>query len=271
MAGRLGDPTISELLDLYPSSRCLRVVGAQLIKDVLEGYRPQELAHVFAFTSFSYAVSKLLYRKNRLDHDDILTDLGTWRDLILDKREKQAFDRLAPELWPESKNHLHFISILEPTFRDPAAIPKSSVAEALTNSVDPSGRHLSDPRSASPPLAEEGNSLESQKTDALHETVVFLLIFAFLQDILSLLNVLSGRNWIEPQHYRLYGAQKESQDAFYRSAMETFFEPYYQHPGCGTPACTSLLSVAEALTNKGHLRSSTEIRHYLVTLAAVCD
>lgn len=108
----LGDPTISKLLEIYPDAQSIRNQGAQLVKDVLEGFRPRELSLVFAFVSFAYAISQLLYKKGRIDQREILADLKVWRSLILDSRERQAFDLIAQRLWPEAKDHLHFIPVV---------------------------------------------------------------------------------------------------------------------------------------------------------------
>ena len=107
----LGDPTISKLLEIFPNAQSIRNKGAQLVKDVLEGFRPRELSLVFAFVSFAYAISQLLHRNGRIDKSEILADLKVWRSLISDPRERQAFDLIAQGLWPEARDHLHFIPV----------------------------------------------------------------------------------------------------------------------------------------------------------------
>jgi hypothetical protein len=111
LARDLGDATISKLLDTYPDARSVRNKGAQLVKDVLEGFQPRDLSLVFAFASFAYAISQLLYKRGRIDKSEILADLQVWRDLISDPRERDAFNLIAQNLWPEAKDHLHFIPI----------------------------------------------------------------------------------------------------------------------------------------------------------------
>ncbi|KAK3367776.1 hypothetical protein B0H63DRAFT_405133 [Podospora didyma] len=105
------DPVITALLKVYPEARKIRNAGAQVFRDVLDGFRPRQLKHVFAFASFAYAMSQLLYRKNRIDKSEILADLRQWRDLISDPTEREAFNNLARELWPEANDRLHFIHI----------------------------------------------------------------------------------------------------------------------------------------------------------------
>jgi hypothetical protein len=107
----LGDSTVSKLLETYPNAESVRNKGAQLVKDVLEGFRPRELSLVFAFASFAYAISQLLYKNGRIDRSEILADLSAWRNLISDPRERQTFDLIAQKLWPEAKDHLHFIPV----------------------------------------------------------------------------------------------------------------------------------------------------------------
>jgi hypothetical protein len=111
LARSLENPIISNLLEIYPDAQSIRTQGACIVKDVLEGFQPDKLSHVFAFTCFSYAISLLLYKKDGIDKSDILADIRVWRDLISDPKERQAFNHLAPELWPETKEHLHFIEI----------------------------------------------------------------------------------------------------------------------------------------------------------------
>jgi len=366
LASRLKDPILSDLLNSYPSPRSIRTTGAQLFKDVLDGFQPQELSHVFAFTCFSYSISKVLYKKGCLDHGDILAGLQHWRNSILDKMEMQAFDRLAPELWPESKNHLHVNNTPAHPPRDPAvASDLSSDPAALADPVDLPASHLPFPQASGQPTADMNDPLslagleglddigpssdfqgdvtisdsvvhqmniahenfdfsaidlfgnfsqyqhppdpgwlqqsepripdpspgrnffvsnnsdppvskgEQSHTpgkppqDALEETGTFLVVLVFFQEIRELLYALSGRTCLASRRHKLYGAQQKDQDAFYQSAMKTFFEPYYQGPASGTPAFMALLSVAEIFTKRGYIRSIAEIKHYLVALAAV--
>ncbi|KAK0716229.1 hypothetical protein B0H67DRAFT_645873 [Lasiosphaeris hirsuta] len=118
---QLRDPIISNLLKIHPDARSIRNTGAQMVKDILEGFQPRELSLVFAFTSFSYSISQLLYKKDRIGKSDILADIRAWRDLIADPKERHAFNRLAPELWPEAKEYLHFIDI--PAYPAGSAVP----------------------------------------------------------------------------------------------------------------------------------------------------
>jgi len=146
LASRSHDPIMSELLAQYPDSRSIRTTGAQLVKDVLEDFQPQKLSHVFAFTSFSYSISMLLFKAGRMEYDEILADLKNWRDLIVDKKEKQVFNRLAPELWPESKNHLHFIDVPEHPLREPLVM-SNPPAGTLAGPADPSAQQFLFPSS----------------------------------------------------------------------------------------------------------------------------
>lgn len=129
VARSLDNPIISKLLSVYPDARSIRNKGAQLVKDVLEGFQPRELPLLFAFASFSYAISQLLYKKGHIDRGDILADLRTWRDLISDPSERQAFSLLAQELWPEAKDRLHFLPM--PPRSSAAPFPNPPPGEAI--------------------------------------------------------------------------------------------------------------------------------------------
>ncbi|KAK3378839.1 hypothetical protein B0T24DRAFT_674678 [Lasiosphaeria ovina] len=363
LATRLNDPVIFKLLDIYPDARSIRNEGAQLVMDVLKGFQPRKLSLVFAFTCFSYSISQLLHKKGRLDKADILADIKTWRDMISDSRERQAFNRLAPELWPEAKDHLHFIDIPEHLTRgvvasaDPSSrlagyagsaeppIPQhpylqplgSTIADqngtldftdsfnfndtapdanlqdiiiseeivrllALSHEVNnyaAIGAPVSQPRHEGPPdtgwpppietmdptypgrlsipsvytyspgAESESSQLgnDESKDPDLKETIMFLVVFNFLQDMGQLLYILSGRS-LTSRCYELYRTEQEDQEAFYMSAQEAFFKPCYQDRNSGFPAAMALLSVAETFTKNGYLRSIAEIKHYLVGFAA---
>jgi hypothetical protein len=133
LAPTLGDPAVAKLLDLYPDAQSIRNKGAQLVKDVLEGFQPRELSLVFAFASFAYAISKLLYKQGRIDESEILADLKTWRDMIADPRERDTFDLIAQNLWPEAKDHLRSI----PT--TPCVFDNYPVLDPMTGDGNPPG------------------------------------------------------------------------------------------------------------------------------------
>lgn len=350
LARRLGDPIISELLDIYPDARSIRSKGTQLAKDVLEGFKPHKLSLVFAFTCFSYSISQHFYKKGHINKSDILADIRTWRDLIADPKERQAFNRLAPELWPETKEYLHFIEIpVNPERRNfhlsnfqPEILPQATGQTTIDRSgplyisdqypfgtmapnPDPkdglsfshdiidlmkishevydfsalalsSGQSQylqtadavwSQPTSTNAPVPPifppeppskfdspdwggEGPQLANQPAEEvkLEETVMFLVVLAFLQDIGELLYILSGKS-LASRRYKLYPAQQGDQEAFYRKAQEAFFKPCSQHRSSASPASRALVSVAEMFTQGGYLRSIAEIKHYLVGVAAV--
>jgi hypothetical protein len=140
LARDLGDPTVSKLLEIYPNAQSIRNKGAQLVKDVLEGFQPRDLSLVFAFASFAYAISQLLYKRGRIDKSEILADLKSWRDLISDPRERDAFNLIAQNMWPEARNHLHFFPI--PTLRVPRNLSVPDPLNPLTGGGTPPGGAL---------------------------------------------------------------------------------------------------------------------------------
>ena len=356
----LGDPTVSKLLEIYPDAQSIRNKGAQLVKDVLEGFRPRELSLVFAFASFAYAISQLLYKNDRIDRSEILADLNVWRSLISDPRERQTFDLVAQNLWPEAKDHVHFIPVPAPNRDVPfpdlpssaVRLPESAIPDfsyfpaqgqgaggqstglyptdhfgfgnaasytgreyvispdtvgdyanflmnasneafnyaffnALSNEVfrqEPSGSGWTQPNGIDGP----GSPRPRGETDGvfgggreqlqpikpvpqemkLADTAMFLVVLLFLQDIAELVYILSGRS-LPSRRYKLYKAEETDQEDFYRSVREEFFKPRYRRQNFKTPAFLALLSVAEKLTEGGLLRSIAEIKHYLVSVAAV--
>lgn len=140
----LGNPTVSKLLEIYPDAQSIRNRGAQLVKDVLDGFRPRELSLVFAFTSFTYAISQLLHKNDRIAKHEILADLNTWRSLISDRRERQAFDLIAQRLWPEAKEHLHFFDIPEAAQSRDRRAPFPDLSSTAAKLAVPAIRGFSD-------------------------------------------------------------------------------------------------------------------------------
>ncbi|KAK1749744.1 hypothetical protein QBC47DRAFT_395253 [Echria macrotheca] len=102
--GKLNNPIITKLFSTYNNPRTLRRAGAQIFNGILHGSTPQTIKSVFAFASFSYAISKLLVRDGAMKEDEVFADLGVWQALIHDLKEKEAFNLLARELWPEARN-----------------------------------------------------------------------------------------------------------------------------------------------------------------------
>ncbi|KXX81303.1 Peptide transporter PTR2 [Madurella mycetomatis] len=303
LARTMENPLIAKLLDVYPDAQSVRSKGAQLFKDVLEGFRPRDLSLVFAFASFSYATSQLLYKKRRIDKGYILAGLKDWRDLISDLPEFAAFaineqaahdtigasyyqntsigsglgDHIPPDLVTNvvdlmntSHEYFNFAAIAGLDAENSLNLPAASNWLSSSGPGPPS--LLPTPDAA--PNTPGGERQRSQSTDEpldelvkLEETTMFLVILIFLEDIGELLYILSGRSLASRRH-KLYKAEEKNQKAFYKKSKESFFEPRYRHSEPNSAAFFALLSVAERFTQGGYLRSIAEIKHYLVSVAA---
>jgi hypothetical protein len=112
---------------------------------------------------------------------------------------------------------------------------------------------------------------ERPEETALTETVMFLVVLAFLQEIGGqFLHILSGGNRSSGR-YRLFSTQKGDQKAFSREVRESFQRLCAQQPSSNSSVFRALISVAEMLTSRGHLRTVAEIKHYLIALANVSN
>ncbi|RYP08906.1 hypothetical protein DL764_001616 [Monosporascus ibericus] len=118
------DPIIAQLRRDFRDAKSIRKTGIIIFRDVLDDYRPTKLKEIFAFASLSYAVSQVLFKTGRIDKFQILSGVKTWRDSISDDREKEAFNKLAYDLWPEAKDHLHFIPMQRTNPEDRISLPK---------------------------------------------------------------------------------------------------------------------------------------------------
>jgi hypothetical protein len=105
------DPTLRQLQESFQNSRAIRKTGVLILRDMLDGFCPSKLKDIFAFASLSYAVSQLLFKEGRIEKFQILEGLRAWRDAISDRVEREAFNKLARDLWPEARDHLHFIPL----------------------------------------------------------------------------------------------------------------------------------------------------------------
>ncbi|KAG5790114.1 hypothetical protein H9Q69_010815 [Fusarium xylarioides] len=104
-------PTINNIRAEYHDSKGLRQAGVFAFRNTLTGPAPNDLVKIFAFCSLSYVVSRLLYSRGRLAEGDILAGIRLWLNALEDEEERKAFEVLAQRLWPEARNHLHFIDL----------------------------------------------------------------------------------------------------------------------------------------------------------------
>ncbi|KAF5709550.1 hypothetical protein FMUND_10040 [Fusarium mundagurra] len=104
-------PTINNIRAEYHDSKGLRQAGVFAFRNTLTGPAPNDLVKIFAFCSLSYVVSRLLYSRGRLAEGDILAGIRLWLNALEDEDERKAFEVLAQRLWPEARNHLHFIDL----------------------------------------------------------------------------------------------------------------------------------------------------------------
>lgn len=107
------DPILAELCSVYQDAKAVRTRGVETFRRILEGSIPFTLSKVFPFASLSYAISKLLVKCGRLEQGDVLSGLQLWRNAISDADEREAFGRLAIDLWPEARDHIHCIPIVQ--------------------------------------------------------------------------------------------------------------------------------------------------------------
>lgn len=105
----LDNAVINNILTDYQDAKGLRQIGAIAFRNTLSGPAPNDLCKIFAFCSLSYVVSRLLYARNRIAEGDILAGVRLWLDALERQDEREAFKLLAEHLWPEARNHLHFI------------------------------------------------------------------------------------------------------------------------------------------------------------------
>ncbi|KAF5611753.1 uncharacterized protein FSUBG_2190 [Fusarium subglutinans] len=104
-------PTINNIRAEYHDSKGLRQAGVFAFRNTLTGPAPNDLAKIFAFCSLSYVVSRLLCSRGRLAEGDILAGIRLWLNALKNEDERKAFEVLAERLWPEARNHLHFIDL----------------------------------------------------------------------------------------------------------------------------------------------------------------
>lgn len=109
VAANLDNPAINNILVDYQDAKGLRQTGAIAFRNTVTGLAPNDLCKIFAFCSLSYVVSCLLYSRNRIAEGDILAGIRLWLDALEKEDEREAFELLAKSLWPEARNHLHFM------------------------------------------------------------------------------------------------------------------------------------------------------------------
>jgi hypothetical protein len=146
------NPILKKLYqETYRDVKTLRNRGLIYYRDLLEHdpYPLKTLKQTFAFVSLSYAISRLLVRAGRMQHHDVLSGIGAWRHCIMDDGERDAFDILAANLWPEVGNAGQYQNSLQdimtgslPYLDASATGYQISTGELPFNPVDPVGDAL---------------------------------------------------------------------------------------------------------------------------------
>ncbi|PNP86114.1 hypothetical protein FNYG_01170 [Fusarium nygamai] len=104
----LNTPAIDSLRKSYHGAQGMCYEGVFAFRHTVVGQRHDDLVAIFAFCSLSYVITQLLCARNRAKQSDIPAGLRSWRDAIKEEDERQAFDALAVQMWPEAINNVHF-------------------------------------------------------------------------------------------------------------------------------------------------------------------
>ncbi|KAF5611751.1 uncharacterized protein FSUBG_2188 [Fusarium subglutinans] len=104
----LNTPTIESLRKSYDGAQGLCYEGVFAFRHTVVGQRHDDLVAIFAFCSLSYVIARLFCACNEANQIDIPAGLRSWRDAIKEEDERQAFDTLAVQMWPEAINTVHF-------------------------------------------------------------------------------------------------------------------------------------------------------------------
>ncbi|VTT74716.1 unnamed protein product [Fusarium fujikuroi] len=104
----LNTPVIDSLRKSYHGAQGLCYEGVFAFRHTVVGQSHDDLVAIFSFCSLSYVITRLLCARNRANQIDIPAGLRSWRDAIKEDDERQAFDALAVQMWPETMNTVHF-------------------------------------------------------------------------------------------------------------------------------------------------------------------
>ncbi|KAF4439206.1 hypothetical protein FACUT_4283 [Fusarium acutatum] len=104
----LNTPTIDSLRKSYHGAQGLCYEGVFAFRHTVVGQGHDDLVAIFAFCSLSYVITRLFCARKRARQSDIPAGLRSWRDAIKEEEERQAFDALALQMWPEAMNNVHF-------------------------------------------------------------------------------------------------------------------------------------------------------------------
>ncbi|KAF5238716.1 hypothetical protein FANTH_10214 [Fusarium anthophilum] len=104
----LNTPTIDSLRESYHGAQGLCYEAVFAFRHTVVGQRHDDLVAIFAFCSLSYVINRLFYARKRAKQIDIPAGLRSWRDAIREEDERQAFDALAVQMWPEAIKNVHF-------------------------------------------------------------------------------------------------------------------------------------------------------------------
>ncbi|KAF5650889.1 hypothetical protein F25303_4267 [Fusarium sp. NRRL 25303] len=103
----LNTPVINSLRNRYHGAQGLCYEGVFAFRHTIVGQKLDDLVAIFAFCSLSYVIARLFYACKRAEQSDIAAGIRSWRDAIKGEDERQAFDALAAEMWPEAQSPIY--------------------------------------------------------------------------------------------------------------------------------------------------------------------
>lgn len=294
------DAIIQSLRTEFPCANKIRETGPLLMRGILEGDQPESIADIFAFTSLSYAVSKILIRRNRMKQSDILADLDVWRDAISDPAERMSFDIISQKLWPEAQGggwyadgagpaappHVdqdvpyprdlstyvirQFVQTHQACDYEWAAhnLPAWGVdhyenmtpGRALSNSGPVQFEYTHEPQLPGPSAAAPQEPLHGP---GLQRSMTFLVVFTYLLEIEQLVLTLSGQTLVPSPH--------KPSKLFLRDRFLTELKALFVESPLGASKKSdfrfrAFLSVALFLASLGYFKSISEVKHYMITV-----
>ncbi|EWG41434.1 hypothetical protein FVEG_03556 [Fusarium verticillioides 7600] len=104
----LSTPTIVSLRKRYHDAQGLCCAGVFAFRHTVIDQKPDDLVRVFGFCSLSYVVTHLFCAQKRAEKTDLPAGIRSWRDALKEEDERQAFDALTIQMWPEAQDHVHF-------------------------------------------------------------------------------------------------------------------------------------------------------------------
>ncbi|ENH69351.1 hypothetical protein FOC1_g10011699 [Fusarium oxysporum f. sp. cubense race 1] len=262
----LNTSTIDNLRNSYHDAQGICYEGVFAFRYTVVGPKPDDLVRIFAFCSLSYVITRLFCARKRAKQSDIPAGIRSWRDAIKEEDERQAFDALAAQMWPEAQNHVHFQDL------DPG--------HPLARSTSTHGHTLGDPTSQSADytnlmtdptqgLSDRALLETTTRVSALEMTSTFMVVREYIRDNCNFWHRIAGSGLVSKDHRSRLSWWHKTPARMECKQTSSYIQQLLAVEHTRNTESRGIVAVAETFIKWGFLQSIEDIKLYMTQLGGL--